>query len=312
MGELEVVEILRQIWVQQYYIEEGCIRWRQGEELPPAGKQICSPHDIEMRYSHKRGEAWVGYKVHLTETCHDRRQPQLITDVVTTPATIQDISMTERIQTGLIEKGLKPEIHLVDQGYVDGGNLARSHENGIELVGRVSQDTSWQNQQAGAISLDQFTIDWEEQVATCPQGASSTVWSESHNRYGGKVIHVRFPNKICVECPQQVNCTRSTQRGRALQLRPQPEHQALRLARQRQKTEEFKVLYKVRSGVEGTISQAVHHHDARRSRYVGFTKTHLHNVLTAVAINFIRISRWLLGEPRARTRISPLDALVFS
>ena len=41
---------------------------------------IASPYDPDARYSTKRGIAWVGYKVHLTETC-DEDQPHLITQV---------------------------------------------------------------------------------------------------------------------------------------------------------------------------------------------------------------------------------------
>ncbi len=42
----------------------------------------------------------------------------------------------------------------------------------------------------------------------------------------------------------------------------------------------------------------------RRSRYVGLAKTHLQHVLTAAAINLNRISNWLAGTPRERTRQS--------
>ena len=40
-------------------------------ELPPAAERIESPYDPEARYRTKRGHAWTGYMVHLTETCDD-------------------------------------------------------------------------------------------------------------------------------------------------------------------------------------------------------------------------------------------------
>ena len=55
--------------------------------LPPARQFICSPYDTQAHYSVKRSASWVGYKVHLTETC-DAETPNLITDVVTTTAPI--------------------------------------------------------------------------------------------------------------------------------------------------------------------------------------------------------------------------------
>jgi hypothetical protein len=87
------LEALRRIWLQQYYrctvpgLE--AVRWRTGDEQPPAAMRITSPYDLEARYSSKRETHWVGYKVHLTETC-DADHPDLMTQVMTTPATTQD------------------------------------------------------------------------------------------------------------------------------------------------------------------------------------------------------------------------------
>ena len=45
------------------------VRWRTTEERPPAAVRLTSPYDLEARYSTKRDTQWVGYKLHLTETC---------------------------------------------------------------------------------------------------------------------------------------------------------------------------------------------------------------------------------------------------
>jgi len=39
--------------------------------LPPAPLLISSPYDPEARWSKKRDTEWVGYKVHVTETCDE-------------------------------------------------------------------------------------------------------------------------------------------------------------------------------------------------------------------------------------------------
>ncbi|WP_417553733.1 transposase [Microbispora sp. NBC_01189] len=62
--------------------------------------------------------------------------------------------------------------------------------------------------------------------------------------------------------------------------------------------------YQIRAGVEGTISQAVRGHGQRRSRYIGLAKTHLQSVLTATAINLVRLDAWLTGTPLGPTRTS--------
>jgi transposase len=88
--DLPALEALRRIWVQQYYrcTAPGyeALRWRAGDEQPPSAVRIASPYDLEARYSSKRETHWVGYKVHLTETC-DGGHPHLITQVITTPTT---------------------------------------------------------------------------------------------------------------------------------------------------------------------------------------------------------------------------------
>jgi Transposase DDE domain len=67
--------------------------------------------------------------------------------------------------------------------------------------------------------------------------------------------------------------------------------------------------FKIRAGVEGTISQAVHRCGLRRSRYRGLAKTGLQHRLTAAAIDLARIDAHLTGAPRAKTRTSHFAAL---
>jgi transposase len=77
LAELPAVEILRRVWVQQFFIEEGRCRWRSNENIPPPALIIASPYDLDARLGVKRNHGWIGYKVHLTETCDDDK-PHLI------------------------------------------------------------------------------------------------------------------------------------------------------------------------------------------------------------------------------------------
>jgi len=62
-------------------------------------------------------------------------------------------------------------------------------------------------------------------------------------------------------------------------------------------------------GTEATLSQNVHAHGLRRSRYHGLAKTHIQHVLTALACNITRVADWTSTTPRARRRASRLHAL---
>jgi transposase len=66
----------------------------------------------------------------------------------------------------------------------------------------------------------------------------------------------------------------------------------------------WKKKYRVRAGVEGTLSQGVRAFGMRRSRYIGLAKTALQQVLAAVGINVARTVAWLDGHAHAKTRIS--------
>ncbi len=59
-----------------------------------------------------------------------------------------------------------------------------------------------------------------------------------------------------------------------------------------------------------TLSQAVRRAGLRRSRYVGLARTHLGHLLTATAINFVRLGEWLADTPRAKTRHPPFATVL--
>jgi transposase len=107
------VDILRQVWVQQYYQENSVIHWRDAKNFPPSSLMIASPYDLDSRYSEKRGHSWRGDKVHLTETCDDEA-PHVITHVETTLATDQDVTAVDTIHHALADQALLPTGHLVD------------------------------------------------------------------------------------------------------------------------------------------------------------------------------------------------------
>lgn len=57
-------------------------------------------------------------------------------------------------------------------------------------------------------------------------------------------------------------------------------------------------------------SRGIHTCGMRRSRYMGMVQVHLGNLLTAVAINFLRLSEWLSDIPRAKTRQLAFSKLI--
>ena len=127
---------------------------------------------------------------------------------------------------------------------------------------------------------------------------------------GQAAIVGRFAQAACRACARRADCTKAKAAGQALTLAPRAEHSALQAARAHQQTAEFKADYARWAGVEGSFTQANRRCDLRHAWYIGLAKTHLEQVLTAVALNLLRVLAWLAEVPRAETRTSAFARLV--
>jgi transposase len=306
---LPALEALRQIWVQQYYRctvpGQEDLRWRTADEQPPAAVRITSPYDLEARYCTKRDTQWVGYKLHLTETC-EPEHPDLITQVITTPSTTPDCTMGPTLVQDLAARDLLPGTHLLDSGYVDADFLVTAQQQyQIDVVGPPYGSYSWQHKIEHGYDLQAFILDWDAQQAYCPQGHTSVKWTPGHDVSGDPVFRIRFDRATCGACPARQVCTAAKDAPRQLTVRPQAHHEAMQAARQRQETPEFKETYALRSGVESSLSQGIRRFALRQSRYLGLAGAHLQQLLTATAMNVVRVIAWLWDEPLGERRRKP-------
>ncbi len=95
LRELPAVALLRRVWIQNFClvpaetasggggttVGDAAVRWRTPVEgFPTSLLMVASPYDLDVHYAKKRSTTWIGYKVHLTETC-DEERPHLITHV---------------------------------------------------------------------------------------------------------------------------------------------------------------------------------------------------------------------------------------
>lgn len=317
---LPVITSLRQTWQRHYERATGQgpthspsplsrVRFKRNQELPPAAEGIESPYDPEARYRHKCDTQWTGYMVHVSETC-EPTAPHLLMHVHTTTAAVYEAQCTAPIHQALSAKDLAPRDHFVDGASISADVLVASRdEHGITLRGPTRPIQGWQAHTDGAYDLSQFTVDWEQQQAQCPQGKISTVWREYVDRAGQPYTIVRFGLQDCRPCPARPLCSRTQETGRSLHLPSQERFAALQEARAWDASEDGRQQYQRRAGVEGTLSQGVRAFGLRQTRYRGLEKTHLQHVAIAAAINIDRIVAWLDERPRATTRTSRFAAL---
>jgi transposase len=309
LREIPAVQTLRRVWAEQYVEVNGTLSWREVKDMPSPTELIASPYDPEARYSTKRAVEWIGYKVHLTETC-DPATPHLIVNVETTPATTPDDQMIATVHASLEPRGLLPAEHLVDKGYTDSQVLVESQRTyGVTLIGPVADDPSWQARMGTGFDKAQFLVDWDRKVVTCPMGQQSISWLPNTYPQNGMTWEARFARKDCTPCPQRAQCTRAKKEPRIVGLQAQEQYEALHSARQRQTTEAFAQQYAPRAGIEGTHAQGIRRCGLRQSRYIGLARTHLQHIATAAALNMVRLGEWLAGTPHAKTRCSPFAAL---
>lgn len=230
LREIPAVETLRQVWVQNFMPVEGSARWRDTDNLPPASGYLNSPYEPEARYSKKRGLTWLGYKVHITETC-DEALPHVITHVETTAATLGDNDALPAIHETLAQVQLLPSTHLVDTGYVEAKRLVESRDAyGIDLFGPTPGNRWWQSQQGQGFDLAGFQIDWEAKRARCPEGQWSSSWRPGIDHRGNEVVNIVFAKADCRQCPSLSQCTTAAAQRRTINVRAQPMHEALQAA----------------------------------------------------------------------------------
>jgi transposase len=312
LREVPAVALLRRVWLQNYWWDGTQLHWRQADNIPPAAQFLSSPYDAEAHDARKHTTQWVGYKVHLTETCEDDL-PHLITHVETTIGPAADGAVTPRIHAALQQRGLLPGTHIVDTGFLDAELLVESPKHyGVDLLGPTRLDDHWQAQAGAGFDAQHFQIDWARQHATCPAGKTSIGWTPAADSRGNAVIKVKFSSKDCRCCDQLTQCIRSQKRypRRTLTIRPQPQYQALQTARHREATPAFQAEYARRAGIEGTISRSMRSTRLRRTRYVGLARVHLGHLLIAVGLNVLRLGEWFLDTTHTKTRITPFARLM--
>lgn len=309
LSVLPALETLRRIWEQEFYWEGETLRWRADQERAVSMQLIQSPYEQEARYAFKHSTTWIGYKVHLTETC-DEDTPQLIVNVKTSLATSPDQNTLPSIHKNLAQRDLLPAQQLVDAGYTDLDSVITLVDDyQVQVVGPLKPSSAWQSRVEGAYQNSDFNFDWAKHKATCPQGKTTRYWQLFSER-GENWLQVRFHKRDCDPCSVRALCTRAKNESRS--VRVHLEHERIKIWRQEQETEQWKTLYRERAGIEGTISQSLRVTGLRQARYVGLARTHLQDILSASAVNLIRVDNWLSGAKRLSERVTPFQKLCTS
>ena len=284
------VELLREVFAQQYEVKA-----KQAESVKEhATGVVRNPHDPDAQCSAKgQGKAkksWVGYKVQVAETLPEKeaQQERFISSIVTQKASqSDDPGLDESLSDQAISGLERPTELYVDGAYVSGARLQQAAEQGWELIG-PAQPSANRAGLAQAYRIESFDVNISAREATCPGGYRSTQCSRLEEKKRAKISYRFEWSSHCQGCRLKAQCVPDNQTHRTIVVGEH--HDRLQARRIEQKTLVFKEKMHQRAAVEGSISELVRGHGLRRSRYRGFAKVELQNLLIATACN---IKRWL-------------------
>jgi Transposase DDE domain/Transposase domain (DUF772) len=256
-----------------------------GEGTAP--DRIISMTDTQMRHGRKSAaRRFDGFKASVSTEVSS----ELILDIADVSATGSDgahlIPTIKRVES---HAGVTVERVLGDGAYGSGDNRAECADypgHSIDLVSPMGRP------QAPEVDKSAFQIDLEARCATCPQG-HTVIGRGRKDRRGRPIMVFTFARSDCETCPLFAQCVRSKSSGRT--VRTHAHEGLLREARQRQQTDEFKDLYRLRGRVEGKIAELVCH-GLRETRYLGEQKRQLQRLWIGAAVNLKRLFNLAQGK----------------
>jgi hypothetical protein len=270
-------------WLLTKILGDDVVTDEQGEPQIGEGTapdRIISLTEPEMRHGRKSSaHRFDGFKVVVSTD----QSSELILDIADITAMGSDgaqlMPAIERVEA---ETEAVVERAIGDGAFGSGKNravCANYDTHPVDLVSPLSRARDPE------VDKSAFQIDLETKMTTCPRG--HTAEGRVGSRQDGKpTLRFTFSRATCEACDLFERCVRSKKAGRSVNTHPYEAH--LQRARQRQQTEEFMILYRLRAAVERKIAELVGH-GLRLTRYVGQPKRQLQRLWVAAAVNLKRL-----------------------
>jgi|TARA_B100001964_G_C14221808_1_gene595620 hypothetical protein len=247
-----------------------------------ASTSLQNPSDPDATYGHKG----KGYQLQLVETCVPDNAFQVITTTQLQGAHQSDQKATLPLLKTLEEQDRKPQVAFADSNYVSGENIVAAQAMDVDLHGPLPGRAPASDQ----MTLHDFRFDPSgQQVEACPYGQPPSRQKPAREGPGRRAY---FDRSVCDGCPQAAGCpthVNRTERG----LRWTPIQWATARRRYQQDTPAFKDAYKIRSGIEATISEDKNGHGLGRLRVRGQPAIDLVSTFKALAINVKRTLKYV-------------------
>jgi hypothetical protein len=261
------------------------------------GATLQSPYDPDASCGHKGS----GYSLHITETCNNSKETEIITDYEVHGAARSDIGKALSVIERLNDAGLKPETLFADGGYPSVPSALKVIEQDIEFMAPVNRSRLSDD----VVGRDLFQFDSKGLAVKCPMGHSPIDHRIlSHNNKTGSSLHAIFDGDTCRSCSMLDRCPvrAPNHRNKGCQaldtvgdfrLEITPEIRLRDEMYSLQKTKEWKDRYKIRSGIEATNSELKRSHGIGKLRVRRIAKVCFAVACKVIACN---IKRWAKAQ----------------
>ncbi len=244
-----------------------------------AKDRIISTVDPQTRHGHKtQARGFDGYKGHVAVD----PDSEIITETVVSAGNVGDAA----VATDLIDDLLNSDSDAQDEAAVYGDSAygTGAFQDTLadhDIVSRCK--TQPPNAPAGRFAKDQFKVDLDSDIVTCPAGQTATI------RRGKDGAGIAYFGDACNHCPLRAQCTNS-RGGRTVAVGSY--EQRLADARQEQQNPVWVADYRAtRPKVERKLGHLMRRkHGGRRARMRGRAKIDADFSLLAAAHNLARLA----------------------
>lgn len=244
---------------------------------------LQNPSDPDAGYSSHKGK---GFQMQVMETYSpDKSQPDLITHVKVEAAHQNDAHAILPAIEDAAKRQLAPTELLADTLYGSDDNVEKAAELGVTVFSPAT------GKETHKIILADFAFNDSDEITACPQGRAPK--RVKRGKQGG--IIAWFDTVICDECPMRSDCP--VKREKKIST-VRYDSKALRLSRRRakEKTPDFKEVYRFRAGIEGTMSDLARVTGIKRLRVREMKRVRVAAVLKAAALNILRVTAFRNGK----------------
>jgi hypothetical protein len=252
---------------------------------------LQNPSDPEATYCGHKGQ---GYQARLMEAYSDTRADEdpkpalkVITHVALEQARESDAhALIPSIETAG-NNGMAPKQVVADTAYGGDDNVTAAAGMGVEVISPVAGKDS-----EGEIKLSDFEFDENGRVTVCPNGQKP--WYVNCSETNGN-IEAGFNAAVCNKCPF---CSERPVVISGEQARLNCTPKKLRLSERRafEKTEDFKNIYSMRSGIEAANSYLDRTTRIKHSRYRGFKALQFSIIFKVLGANMARIAQYCAAK----------------